>query len=361
MCGIIGFMSRKKRMISGEKIAIALDSLKERGNGQGSGYVGYGIYPEYADNYAIHVFLDNSPDYEKIKEKVKNTLEKYGYVIKDEEIPTEDGIIEKEHIPWRFFYDFDEKYKDVEEDVMVNIVMEINDKIDGAFVFSSGKNMGVFKASAWPMETAQFYKLDTYNGYMWLSHARYPTNTRGWWGGAHPFNLLNWSVVHNGEITSYGTNKRYVESFGYKCKLLTDTEVVTYIFDLLVRKHKMPIEYALSAIAPRFWNEIDNMPEEERKIHEAIRMTYGSAALNGPFGIIVGTHEGMIFMNGDIEKENAMIGITDRIKLRPLVAAEKDDLIFISSEEAAIRRICPDLDKVWMPDAGMPVLARIEE
>ncbi|WP_421078270.1 glutamine amidotransferase family protein [Methanothermococcus sp. Ax23] len=361
MCGIIGFMSRKKRLISGDKIAIALDSLKERGNGQGSGYVGYGIYPKFKDSYAIHVFLDNAPDYDRIREKVKNTLEKYGYVLKDEEIPTKEGILEKEHIPWRFFYDFDEKYKDVEEDTMVKIVMEINDKIDGAFVFSSGKNLGVFKASGWPMEVAEFYKLDEYKGYMWLSHARYPTNTRGWWGGAHPFNLLNWSVVHNGEITSYGTNKRYVESFGYKCRMLTDTEVVAYIFDLLIRKHKLPVEYALSAVAPRFWKEIDNMPEEERKIHEAIRMTYGGATLNGPFGIIVGTHEGMMFMNGDVEKENAMVGLTDRIKLRPLIAAEKDDLTFVSSEEAAIRKICPELDKVWMPDAGMPVIARVEK
>ena len=361
MCGMIGFMSRKKRLISGDKIAIALDSLKERGNGQGSGYVGYGIYPKFKDSYAIHVFLDNAPDYDRIREKVKNTLEKYGYVLKDEEIPTKEGILEKEHIPWRFFYDFDEKYKDVEEDTMVKIVMEINDKIDGAFVFSSGKNLGVFKASGWPMEVAEFYKLDEYKGYMWLSHARYPTNTRGWWGGAHPFNLLNWSVVHNGEITSYGTNKRYVESFGYKCRMLTDTEVVAYIFDLLIRKHKLPVEYALSAVAPRFWKEIDNMPEEERKIHEAIRMTYGGATLNGPFGIIVGTHEGMMFMNGDVEKENAMVGLTDRIKLRPLIAAEKDDLTFVSSEEAAIRKICPELDKVWMPDAGMPVIARVEK
>ncbi|WP_292460023.1 glutamine amidotransferase family protein [Methanothermococcus sp.] len=361
MCGIIGFMSRKKRLISGDRIAIALDSLKERGNGQGSGYVGYGIYPKFKDSYAIHVFLDNVPNYDEIREKVKNTLEKYGYVLKDEEIPTKEGILEKEHIPWRFFYDFDEKYRDIEEDTMVKIVMEINDKIDGAFVFSSGKNLGVFKASGWPMEVAKFYKLNEYKGYMWLSHARYPTNTRGWWGGAHPFNLLNWSVVHNGEITSYGTNKRYVESFGYKCRMLTDTEVVAYIFDLLIRKHKLPVEYALNAISPKFWKEIDNMPEEERKIHEAIRMTYGGATLNGPFAIIVGTHEGMMFMNGDIEKESAMVGLTDRIKLRPLVAAEKDDLAFVSSEEAAIRKICPELDKVWMPDAGMPVIARIEK
>ena len=361
MCGIIGFISRDKKLIRGDKIAIALDSLKERGNGQGSGYVGYGIYPKYKDSYAIHVFLDNAPHYKDIKENVKQVLEKYGYVLNDEEIPTKDGIIEKEYIPWRFFYDFDEKYEDSEKDLMVDMVMEINDKIDGAFVFSSGKNMGIFKASAWPMEVAEFYKLDEYEGYMWLSHARYPTNTRGWWGGAHPFNLLNWSVVHNGEITSYGTNKRYVESFGYKCRLLTDTEVVAYIFDLLIRKHEIPVEYALSAVAPKFWKEIDDMDEEERELHESIRITYGAATLNGPFAIIVGTEEGMMFMNGEANEGNSLIGMTDRIKLRPLIVGEKDDLLFVSSEEAAIRKICPELDKVWMPDAGEPVLARINK
>jgi len=360
MCGIIGFISRKKRLIRGDKIAIALDSLKERGNGQGSGYVGYGIYPEYKDYYALHVFLKNIPTYHQIIDKIKNILSKYGVVVKDEEIPVKEGVLKKEFIPWRFFYDFHDSYKDIENDLMVNIVMEINDKVNGAFVFSSGKNLGVFKATGWPKEVAEFYRLDEYEGYMWLAHARYPTNTRGWWGGAHPFNILNWSVVHNGEITSYGTNKRYVESFGYKCKMFTDTEVVAYIFDLLIRKHKLPVEYALSAIAPKFWDEIDRMDEEERRIHEAIRMTYGPAALNGPFAIVVGTHEGMIFMNGDIEKNNTMIGLTDRIKLRPLVAAEKDDLVFVSSEEAAIRRICPELDKVEMPNAGSPVIVRIE-
>ncbi|EHP87901.1 class II glutamine amidotransferase [Methanotorris formicicus] len=360
MCGIIGFISREQKLISGEKIATALNCLRERGNGKGAGYVGYGIYPKYSDKYAIHVFLDPK-DCDEIREKVKYTLEKYGYVVKDEEIPVEEGVLDKEFVSWRFFYEFDERYKLFEEDKMVELVMEINDKIDGAFVFSSGKNLGVFKAAAWPHEVAEYFKIDKYKGWMWISHARYPTNTRGWWGGAHPFNLLNWSVVHNGEITSYGTNKRYVESFGYKCKLLTDTEVVTYLLDLLVRKHKLPIEYAATALAPRFWDEIERMPEEEKKVHEAIRMTYGSAMLNGPFAIIVGTHEGMLFMNGDIESGNAMLGLTDRIKLRPLIAAEKDDLFFVSSEEAAIRAICPDLDRVWMPDAGKMVIAKVNK
>ena len=63
--------------------------------------------------------------------------------------------------------------------------------------------------------------------------ARYPTNTPGWWGGAHPFAMLDYSVVHNGEISSYDANRRYIEMFGYKCTLLTDTEVITYIIDYL--------------------------------------------------------------------------------------------------------------------------------
>ncbi|ENN95698.1 glutamine amidotransferase class-II [Methanocaldococcus villosus KIN24-T80] len=359
MCGIIGFMSRKKRMINGEKIALALNSLRERGNGRGSGYVGYGIYPnKYKDCYALHVLIDNTPKFEKIKIAVENVLNECGTIVKDEEIPTEDGVIEKVHIPWRYFYEVDEKYQHMEEDIIVNIVMEINDKIDGAYVISSGKDLGVFKAVGWPDEVAEFYKIDKYDGYLWLAHARYPTNTKAWWGGAHPFNLLNWSVVHNGEITSYGTNRRFVEMYGYKCRLLTDTEVVTYILDLLLRKHKIPVEYGLFALAPKFWNEIDKLPEEEREVYKAIRMTYGGALLNGPFAIAVGTPEGLFFMNGEIEKSTTMIGLTDRIKLRPLVAAEKDDIVFVSSEESAIRRICPDLDRVWMPDAGEPIIVR---
>ena len=45
-----------------------------------------------------------------------------------------------------------------------------------------------------------------------------------------------YSVVHNGEISSYDANRRYIEMFGYQCTLLTDTEVITYIIDYLVRE-----------------------------------------------------------------------------------------------------------------------------
>jgi glutamate synthase domain-containing protein 1 len=152
--------------------------------------------------------------------------------------------------------------------------------------------------------------------------------------------------VHNGEISSYGTNVRYLEMFGYKCALLTDTEVVAYTMDLLMRRHKLPVELAAAVIAPPLWSEIEHMNEEEKKVFTSLRQVYGSLLLNGPFAFI-------------IANENEMIGITDRIRLRPLVAGKKGDFYFMASEEAGIREVSPELEEVWAPRGGEPIVARL--
>ena len=129
-----------------------------------------------------------------------------------------------------------------EEECVTRAVMAINTRIKGAYVFSCGKNMGVFKAVGYPEDVGDFYRLEDYEGYSWTAHGRYPTNTPGWWGGAHPFALLDYSIVHNGEISSYDANRRFIEMFGYKCTLQTDTEVITYIADYLLRKQELSLE-----------------------------------------------------------------------------------------------------------------------
>jgi glutamate synthase domain-containing protein 1 len=234
-----------------------------------------------------------------------------------------------------------------EDDIVMHLVMSVNTKHKGSLIISSGKNLGVFKASGWPEDVADFFGIQDYKGYIWLAHNRYPTNSPGWWGGAHPFNLLNWSVIHNGEITSYGTNQRYIESYGYKCTMFTDTEVVAYLIDLLVRKHGLSEKMAVRALAPPFWEEIDAMPEKERELNRAIRLAYAPAMMNGPFAIVVANN-------------NSIMGFTDRIKLRPLVTGERGDRLFISSEEAAIRRIEPNIEGVEMPKAGEPVIGTVQ-
>ena len=349
MCGIIGVMDRGREEMDGTQIRRALAQMNERGSGEGAGYAVYGCYPEYRDCYALHVFFDNIHEN---KQAVDDLLGQWGRIVHEGQIPTYDQPnLRKIHAPWRYFFKPEKSLMSwspsPEDDIVTHVVMRINTDHRGALVISSGKNMGVFKASGWPEEVADFYRIQDYRGYLWLGHNRYPTNTPGWWGGAHPFNLLGWSVVHNGEITSYGTNQRYIQSYGYHCTMFTDTEVVAYLIDLLVRKHRLPEEMAVRALAPPFWDEIDEMGERERKLNTALRLTYGPALMNGPFAIVV-ANPGM------------MMGFTDRIKLRPLVAGECGDRLYISSEEAAIRRMEPGVERTWMPKAGEPVIGRVK-
>jgi glutamate synthase domain-containing protein 1 len=187
---------------------------------------------------------------------------------------------------------------------------------------SSGKNLGVFKASGWPEEVADLYRIQDYKGYIWLAHNRYPTNTAGWWGGAHPFNLLDWSVVHNGEITSYGTNQRYIESYGYKCTMYTDTEVVAYLVDLLVRKHGLSETMAVRALAPPFWDEIDRMPTKKQELNRAIRLTYGPALMNGPFAICIANEQTGLNC-ARWSRENTVTGSIFQVKKRQSVVSSR--------------------------------------
>jgi glutamate synthase domain-containing protein 1 len=348
-CGLIGYINRRGKVISGDHIVSAMTVMRERGNGLGAGFAGYGIYPDKKEYYAFHLFYENT----KAKEETSQYLYKYFNIVYEESIPTR-KVKNIRHAPliWRYFAKPKEEYlledEISEEDYVVEKVMEINTKIDGAYVFSSGKNMGIFKGVGYPEDIGEFYRLEEYKGYMWTAHTRFPTNTPGWWGGAHPFGLLDWSVVHNGEISSYGANVRYIEMFGYKCTLRTDTEVITYIIDLLLRKHKLPLDIAIKALAAPFYSVIERMDEEEKAKLKAIRAVYQSCLLNGPFAIILGFSNGMIALN-------------DRIKLRPLVAAEKGETLYVASEEAAIRELCSNPDRIYLPKGGEPVVGFLEE
>jgi glutamate synthase domain-containing protein 1 len=209
--------------------------------------------------------------------------------------------------------------------------------------------MGAFKAVGFPEDVGRFYKLEEYQGYSWAAHGRYPTNTPGWWGGAHPFTLLDYSVVHNGEISSYDANRRFIEMFGYKCTLQTDTEVITYILDYLIRVQGLTLEEASNVIAAPFWSTIESEKDDmRRKRYTYLRTVFPSLLVTGPFSIVLGFTGGIMALN-------------DRLKLRSMVVGEKDDKVFIASEEAAIRTMEPNLDKIWAPGGGEPVIIKAKE
>lgn len=340
-CSVFGVMSRTGERFGGEVAIRGISVMHERANGLGGGFAGYGIYPDRSEYRAFHLIYETPES----KVETEELLRRYFRVVWEEPIPTRrTKAIRTGPILWRYFL---ESLGDTPEDEFVmTTVVRINSEVDGAFVISSGRNMGIFKGVGYPEDIAEFFRLDECRGYVWTAHGRFPTNTVGWWGGAHPFGLLNWSLVHNGEISSYGINRRYLENFGYRCTMRTDTEVLVYLFDLLVRKRGLPFEIACKIMAPPFWDEIERLDEDERVFWESVRATYGGALVNGPFSVLVSDGE-------------VLIGLNDRIKLRPLVAAVHGDRLFLASEEAAIRAVCREPDRVWSPDAGEPVIGKL--
>jgi len=275
-------------------------------------------------------------------------------IVKSEIIPTRTiPAITDEPIIWRYFVaplksllasmQLDEK------EFVARTVMKINIEMKGAYVFSSGKNMGSFKAVCFPEDVVVFYKLEEYEGYSWTAHGRYPTNTPGWWGGAHPFTLLDWSIVHNGEISSYDANRRFIEMFGYKCTLQTDTEVITYIMDYLIRVQGLTLGEAASVIAAPFWSTIAGKTDlADKEKHTFLRTVFPSLLITGPFSIVLGFNGGLMALN-------------DRLKLRSMVVGEKDDKVYIASEEAAIRTMEPNAENIWAPAGGEPVIVKVKD
>lgn len=335
--------------MTGEKIIESMKPMHDRSNGLGGGFAGYGIYPDYKDFFALHLFFEDRSTRKDCEAYLRQTFE----IVHAERIPTRKiPSITNEPIIWRYFVAplrsiLLEKQVD-EKEWIARTVMYINTHMKRAYVFSSGKNMGAFKAVGYPEDVGEFYRLEEYQAYSWTAHGRYPTNTPGWWGGAHPFSLLDYTIVHNGEISSYDANRRFIEMFGYACTLQTDTEVITYIADFLLRKQGLTLQEMASVIAAPFWSTIARKSPEEQERLSYLRKVFPSLLITGPFSIVMGFDGGLMALN-------------DRLKLRSMVVGEKDDKVFIASEEAAIRVMEPDAEHIYAPAGGEPVIVTVKE
>ena len=55
------------------------------------------------------------------------------------------------------------------------------------------------------------------------------------------------------------------------------------------------------------------------------------------------------------------MALNDRLKLRSMVVGEKDDMVYIASEESAIRAVEPDVRSIRAPMGGEPVIVKVKE
>ena len=142
--------------------------MHDRSNGLGGGFAGYGIYPEYADYYAFHVFYDT----QAAKEECEREIERHFDIVNLSKIPTRrHPRITDAPMIWRYFVTpLPTKLaaSQLEErEFTSRFVIRINHTLNGAYIFSSGKNMGVFKANGFPEDVGEYYMLENYEAYSW--------------------------------------------------------------------------------------------------------------------------------------------------------------------------------------------------
>lgn len=58
-CAISAIIFRDGKRMTGEKIIESMRPMHDRSNGLGGGFAAYGIYPEYKDFFALHMFLED--------------------------------------------------------------------------------------------------------------------------------------------------------------------------------------------------------------------------------------------------------------------------------------------------------------
>ena len=165
-CAIAAVIAKDGEKMSGEMIVNAMKPMHDRSNGLGGGFAAYGIYPEYRDYYAFHIFFDSRDTRKTCEALLKEGFE----IVKAEHIPIRQ-IPEITDVPliWRYFLApmqsvLNRLQLDAEEYV-ARIVTKINAELRGAYVFSSGKNMGTFKAVGYPEDVGRFYRLEEYEAY----------------------------------------------------------------------------------------------------------------------------------------------------------------------------------------------------
>ena len=192
----------------------------------------------------------------------------------------------------------------VDSDAGGKLADAIERAVPGARVFSIGHSMEVIKDLGSAEEVDRIYNVSAFEGTHGIGHTRMATESQVDIAHSHPFwarPFPDISVVHNGTITNYHKLRRLLENKGHQFATHNDSEVIAvYIADKLQAGESL--ETALRA------SVLD---------------------LDGTFAYLVSTREG--------------IGLArDQFATKPLIYAEDEEIVVLSSEECAIRRVMRD-------------------
>ena len=291
MCGIAGIIHRGGPSKSlGKEMTAMLQSLKHRGPDS----TGFAMYGNDRTNYIVRFKTAEQEDMAKgfeIGDKVKlrkaevnSRLNALGAQIIAEESPTE----------------YAHRYEVAFSGDLKKMADYIED-IEGVEIMSIGNTLELIKDLGDSADVAGAYEIASFAGTHAIGHTRMATESDVDMRSAHPYwayPFSDVSVVHNGQLTNYWTNRRDLERSGHRFSSDCDSELIAvYIADRM--------------------NQGDDL---ESAMKRSIDF------LDGVFTYIIATRDQMGMAK-------------DVMAAKPMVLHESENLIVMASEEIAIRQV----------------------
>ncbi|MDA4113862.1 MAG: glutamate synthase [Thaumarchaeota archaeon] len=343
-CGVFGMLRKIDSPLIPSQVAInGISCIKYRGSDLGAGYAAFRTADEPgAVPYRIQAFVTT----ENVANQIRGVLEERvgpvnGSTIRRVDPRRTDVVVWEANVTPRD-RDSDETVEKAIDSVNTSL---FRDSFEGR-VFSYGRYLSVYKEVGYPAEVAGMWDLDRQKGAdMWLAHTRQPTNSPGslpiW---SHPFASMNTAIVHNGDISSYGSNMELLNSWGIKSHVGTDSEVIARLLDHLLRIDGLSMREAATVLTNPF----------ERNITPTMRdllYRYRGARLDGPFAVVAGYADG---------EDTYLVALTDRSKFRPLLVGEDENYFYVASEENQIRNQSKHA-RIWTPEPGAFFIASLRQ
>ena len=304
MCGIAGLIHRGSSADIGSQMTSMLQALKHRGpDSTGFALYGSGGSKDYVMRFKVAEQEDLATGFDindAIKDRLATVdarLEELGVKVSKTESVTDYAM--------RYQLSFDGDLKRV---------IDYIEDVDGTEILSIGHALELIKDLGDATVVSDQYKLNGFNGTHAIGHTRMATESdvdirsaHPYW--AYPFNDV--SVVHNGQLTNYWTNRRGLERQGHRFMSDCDSELIAVY------------------IAHRIDKGDDLHTAMSRSVDE----------LDGVFTYLVATADSLGMAK-------------DVMAAKPMVLYESDDLIALASEEVAIRSIFPHEIDTFDPYEG---------
>lgn len=200
--------------------------------------------------------------------------------------------------------------------------VQIEQEIQDTHVVSLSRDSLVYKVMGTGKTLKRFYPELQNSGFKTrfaIGHIRMSTNTQPDFRLAHPYSLL----VHNGEINTIDQLIRRARAMGIPLpKHPSDSMVVDRVMHWLIAHAGCSLATAYRMVVPLVDNEIERLPDRERRLHSRLKMPFGNLG-QGPAGIIA-------------RHENEALIASDAMSLRPLWFGETEKEFYVTSERGSI-------------------------